>query len=177
MTKKTSYYLLIIISAMILFTSCNNSDIEVRENINTTVDTAEETDTTQTPISKYKKTLTQEMYNFNAYFFDFDNNVDFIYDENSTLEVEDLNRFEAIGTLEWVHPWFAIRKNKGRIYTIYSLSGGRLYYLEIQHSMDTGLRFYANNRVVYPFEDEEEKFIYDFLLEKDYPENIMKSGD
>ena len=113
----------------------------------------------------------------NEDFLDFDNEVDFVFDKGSELEVSDLTGYYSAMTIDLNHPWFTIRKNKGKLYTIYSLSNERLMYLELLSLPTTGVTMIVYSAVEYPFVNEGDSYIYEYLLEKDYPEVIMESMD
>jgi hypothetical protein len=84
--------------------------------------------------------------------------------------------FMTITDFNSTFPIKAVRKNQDEYYTVYSLKKNKLAYVVFRYSAYTGVTFYLNYIIEYPYASEENKQKLWFLLEKDLPENIMKNS-
>lgn len=137
---------------MIMFSSCGNSDNDSQAEV-TSANT-----TSNTIDSRYSE----------------NNDIAFNYDTNASLSIEDFDNISVVSSLYNKYPYFALRNNNNQYYTIYSLSNSRLCYVIIDYLPDTGITFAVKDYIEYPFKSESDSYIYDFLLKKDYPENLLK---
>ena len=104
---------------------------------------------------------------------------DYEYDERSELTVEDLKGVFGYRELKGRKKVKFVRENKKHYYTIYSLKGKRLAYLEFSemNGYPKG-SVYVKGIYEYPYKGkEEEKYIKTMVLEKDLPERILKTEE
>jgi len=104
----------------------------------------------------------------------FDNEVPFVYDEYSKLTMDSFSGMTTMTELIVKYPMGSIRENEGKYYTVYSLKDKKLAYVIFFYSPDTGITFFINDIVEYPYSSSVQKEELYFLLPQDLPEEILK---
>jgi hypothetical protein len=101
------------------------------------------------------------------------NEVQFVYDEQSELTRCSFDGLAIMWDLHARHPIAVLRDSEDICYTIYSLQGGELAYVVFAYRMDTGIDFYIDKIIVYPYSSPEQEQELWFLLPQDLPEAIL----
>lgn len=102
----------------------------------------------------------------------FNNNIKFAYEHSSTLDINSFKGLSTITDLNISYPIFSVRQNKDQYYTIYSLKDNKLCYVLFEDSQNTGVDFYIKEIIEYPFKNNDNEKLFNFLLDQDLPENI-----
>jgi hypothetical protein len=141
--------LLILLGTTLLLYSCKENDMGTNE-----IDWEE--------LKKYTTTI--------------DNSIDFSYNPRTKITTKKFNGLTTVTGFEIAFPGTILHQNQDEYYTVYSLKKNKLAYVVFHYSAYTGVTFYLNYIIEYPYASEEDRQKLWFLLEKDLPENIMKNS-
>jgi hypothetical protein len=103
----------------------------------------------------------------------YSNDIPIMFDEQSELTYDDFYGIGPITELNIRYPITAVRENEDMYYTVYSLQGGELAYVVFAYRMDTGIDFFIDKIIVYPYSSPEQEQELWFLLPQDLPEVIL----
>jgi len=157
MKKKSIFILCIILGVLLFLFYCN---------LNSTY-----LETNNAPTISIEPTISNEPIIIGG--VPFSNDINFTYNKTSNMDISDFKQLNNMSFLNNKYPIFAVRMNKNNFYTIYNLAQGKLCYVIFSYDAFAGVSYRLKDIVEYPFTDESDKYIYDFLLEKDYPEKII----
>jgi len=110
-----------------------------------------------------------------------DNSIPFEYDIQSEITINSFYEITpgytlALSQLGRRYPITTAHVNHNVLYTVYSLKDGRLAYVIIEFSPNTGVTYWAEDFVEYPYSSPEQEQKMWFLLPQDLPENILGSS-